>query len=137
MKKSILALAVFLVSCLPSTYDELRGNNAGTLSFSSEMPATDVWSLVFNQYQLCLDSGFQFRTAQSSVTGTPDAMGQGVIKLLLHGPLGDDLMLAIDIQKNANGLTDVLVTRALDFAAWRRSADLVKAWVVEGSTECR
>ena len=137
MRKYFIVLAIFLASCVPSTYEELRVNNAGNLSFSSEMSAMDVWALVFNQYQQCLDSGFQFRTAQFEVAGTPDAIGQGVISIILHGPFGEDLMLAIDIRQVKESGTQVVVTRALDFAAWKRSAELVKEWVVNGSQECR
>lgn len=126
------ALALALASCAPATMQTLREQSAGQLSFSIDQGYQQVYRTVLTNARRCFQANFV--SAQVIVQGDlyPDLFA-GEVTVAMHGAMGVDTYLGIDVKGGVAGSTAVKVYHA--FGTWARRAEAVQGWLA-GSTAC-
>jgi hypothetical protein len=129
-----LLLAAFLIAgCAPATMQGLReqpGSQAA--KFEVEQNYQAVYRTIVTNARKCWQTGMI--TAQMVVTAdlyTDTKTGQ--ISTALHGGLGVDTYLGIDIKALSDTRTEVTT---YGVSAWSKVAKVVEQWVKDGHTDC-
>jgi hypothetical protein len=130
----LLLLNLSLAACAPATLQGLRERPAGQLKFEVAKSYQPVYRTILSNARRCHQTGLI--TAQMIVQGdlyTDTRTAE--ITVALHGGLGVDTHLGIDIKALSDESTEVRTFYAL--SSWKATARAVEAWVRDGSTECR
>lgn len=129
----LVALTVFLTSCAPATFQGLRAAPAGEFKIEVAMNYQPVYRTILANARRCYQSGLI--TAQMIVQGDLYTDTQSAeITVALHGGLGVDTYLGVDIKSLTDDLTEIRTFYAL--STWKPAARAVVEWL-NGSTECR
>jgi len=126
-------LAAALAGCAPATLQGLREKPAGSSTFEAPQNYQRAYRTIITNARKCYQTGMI--TAQMVVTGDLyNDTKTGEVTVALHGGLGVDTYLGIDIKALTEETTQVKTFHAL--SSWKDGATLVKQWVLDGSTEC-
>lgn len=128
-----LTVLLIIVGCAPATIEALRENHANKLSFDVKENYQPVFRKVLKTARKCFQTGLI--TAQMVVQGELyQDIETGTITVAIHGGLGVDTHLAVDVTAIDEDNSKVTVFNAL--SSWNRSSQLVREWVLENSAEC-
>lgn len=126
--------AILIAACAPSTIEGLRENHANSYTFDVDENYHLVYRKILSTAQKCHQKGMI--TAKMMVDGDLNQDSKyGSITIALHGGLGVDTHMAIDVSALGDKKTKIIVFNAL--STWNSFAQAVRAWVDEDSTECR
>lgn len=131
----IILLVALVTGCAPATFGELRKKpGGGEASFQATQNYASVYRTILTNARKCYQGGAI--TAQLIVQGDlyPDTKS-GEITVALHGGLGVDTYLGIDIKAIDDGNTTVKMYSAL--SSWSGSMKTIQAWVEGKSTACK
>ena len=129
----LLALSFALAGCAPATLQGLREKPAGQASFEVRQNYQRVYRTVINNARRCWQTGMV--TAQVVVQGDLYTdIRTAEITVALHGAVGVDTHLGIDIKAIEEDRTEIRVYYAMSGGA--RSAKAIERWVKDGATEC-
>lgn len=134
-----LALVLTLAGCMGGTA-ALRDKPAGVHTFEVEGALADVANTIHTQARRCysggtyMPSGVQTSQTQSSLQ-LDEANGRAQIDVTLHGALGPQTWLLMDLRQIDSGRTGVEVLYAR--SGYERRAKAVERWVKEGYDKCR
>ena len=130
---AILGLSLVTYGCAPATLQGLRENPSGRSKIEVAQNYQNVYRRVLTNARKCWQTGMI--TAQMVVTGDLYTdLKTGEISVALHGGLGVDTYLGIEMKAIDAERTEVQIYNAL--ATWERSAKLVQQWVVGEHSEC-
>jgi hypothetical protein len=122
-----------LSACAPATIQGLKAQHAGKLAFEIDQNYQSVYRSIVTQARTCYQAGMI--TAQMIVQGDLYTdIRSGNVTVALHGGLGIDTYLTIDITAIGDNKTSVQTYYATD--TWHNGAGAVERWVKNKSTEC-
>ena len=129
---TVLALAI--VACAPATIEGLRNNHANRYTFQVNENYQPVYRKILSAARKCYQTGLI--TAQMVVQGDLyHDIRKGNVTVALHGGLGVDTHMAIDISSLDHEKTEIVVFNAI--STWNSAAQAVREWVEENSIACR
>lgn len=134
MARVIMALAVALLAgCAPATVGALRTQSAGKQVFEVDTNYQAVYRTIIERARSCFQAGMI--TAQMMVQGDLYTdIRSGTISVALHGGLGVDTYLAIDVSAIGENRARVETYYAMN--VHETNARAVEEWVRTGSAEC-
>ena len=127
--------AVFLTvaACAPSTIEGLRNDHANSYEFQVNEDYQSVYRKILSAARRCYQTGLI--TAQMVVQGDLYSDTRtGSVTVALHGGLGVDTHMAVDVSALDEEGTQIVVFNAL--RTWDSAARAVRDWVEKNSTEC-
>ncbi len=138
MKKAIslitsIAVLLAIAGCAPATMQGLRANPGGHIRFEVAKNYQGVYRTILANSRRCYQGGMI--TAQVIVQGdlfTDTKTAE--ITTALHGGLGVDTYIGVDIKALNEEKTEVRVFYAL--SSWQGQARAAKAWVERDATDC-
>lgn len=135
----IIFATLSLTACAPGTYQNLKADHAGEITFTVKESASTVYQVIRSQAQRCYQAdvygGLPFPTAFMVVDGSLDsATNKGVVTIALKGALGTDMYLAMSIEPIDDVSSTVNVTYALN--TWKQKAQAIEHWIT-GSRACK
>lgn len=128
-----LAVVGTLVGCAPATMQEIREKPKGEVSFRAAQSYQSVYRTILSNARRCYQStmiGAQMIVQGDLYTDTRTAE----VVLSLHGALGANTLLGIDIKAISDDLTEV---KAVSGTSNLATARAVQAWVENKSDSCR
>lgn len=134
-----LVLTLTLAGCMGGTA-ALREKPAGVHTLEVEGALTDVANAIHAQARRCysggtyMPSGVQTSQTQASLQ-LDAAAGRAQIDVTLHGALGPQTWLLMDLRQMESGRTGVEVLYAR--SGYERRAKAVERWIKEGYDKCR
>ena len=134
-----MTLAFALAGCMGGTA-ALREKPAGVHTFEVEGALADVANAIHAQARRCysggtyMPSGVQTSQTQASLQ-LDEANGRAQIDVTLHGALGPQTWLLMDLREIESARTgvEVLYSRS----GYERRAKAVERWIKEGYEKCR
>lgn len=128
------AAAAALAGCAPATMQGLREKPGGSGSFEAAQDYQRVYRTVLDNARRCYQHGM--------VTATMVVQGDlftdtrtGVVTVALHGGMGVDTHLGVDVKSLGENRTQVTTYHAM--SGWSDSPAMVRQWVLDGSAECK
>ena len=130
---SAILSAMTLVACAPATIEGLRKDHANSYTFSADENYQAVYRKILSTARKCYQTGLI--TAQMLVQGDLYVdIRSANVTVALHGGLGVDTYMTIDVSALNDEKTSVVVFNA--FSTWNSAAHAVREWVEDNSTEC-
>lgn len=133
MKLQVLIIIFFLLGgCAPGTAQGLRDKYSGKFVFKVDENYQSVYRKIVTQARNHFQTGLI--TAQMVVQGDIYTdIKSGNVTIALHGGLGVDTYMTIDINALSDNQTRVTTYYAL--GTWESSAKAVEEWVKEDQSE--
>ncbi|SDD58218.1 hypothetical protein [Aquimonas voraii] len=134
-----IALTLALAGCMGGTA-ALREKPAGVHTFEVQGALAEVANAIHAQARRCysggtyMPSGVQTSQTQASLQ-LDEAKGRAQIDVTLHGALGPQTWLLMDLRRIDSGRTGVEVLYAR--SGYERRAKAVERWIKEGYEKCR
>jgi len=128
-----ICITLFIVACAPATIEGLRKNHANSYTFEVNENYQPVYRKILSVARKCYQGGML--TAQMMVQGDLyHDIKSGNVTIALHGGLGVDTHITIDVSALKKEKTKIVVFNAI--STWNSAAQAVREWAEESSTEC-